>query len=215
MGEITKRSGGFRNLVVYRITMIIQDLTAIFVERYIRRGSRTVDQMEQAARSGKQNIAEGSVASATSRDSEMHLTNVARGSLKELLLDYEDYLRQHNLQQWSKDYPRTKKLRSYLRSEVFMNNPKGIIDRCNAEEFCNLCITLINQATYMLRRLEEAQLRMFQEEGGFKEFLYRTRTLHREWQRHQRKRTAGEQGRSDGSDGSDGSDKSDRSDTSD
>lgn len=93
------KGGGYRSLKVYKLTEIIYDLTVIFAERYIERGSRTKDQMVQAARSGKQNIAEGSEASSTSKETELKLTNVAKASLEELLLDYEDYLRQHRLNQ--------------------------------------------------------------------------------------------------------------------
>lgn len=102
MNGFLPQRGGYRNLRVYKMTEIIYDLSVIFTERFIKRGSRTKDQMEQAARSGKQNIAEGSVASTTSTETEIKLTNVAKASLEELLLDYEDYLRQNNLPQWGK-----------------------------------------------------------------------------------------------------------------
>ena len=91
------KAGGYRNLRAYQLSEAICDLTVIFIKHFVPAKSRTCDQMEQAARSGKQNIAEGSVASATSKETEIKLTNVAKASLEELLLDYEDYLRQHNL----------------------------------------------------------------------------------------------------------------------
>ncbi len=98
-------SGGYRHLKCFQITTIIYDATVYFCERFIPKHSRLVDQMVQAARSGRQNIAEGSRASATSSQTELRLVNVARASLDELLLDYEDYLRQHHFAQWKSDSP--------------------------------------------------------------------------------------------------------------
>lgn len=172
-------AGGYRNLRAYKLSEIIYDMTVIFAERFVRPGSRTRDQMEQAARSGKQNIAEGSEASMTSKETEIKLTNVAKASLEELLLDYEDFLRQHQRQQWSKTHPRIRKLRAYLMSDDFMNNPTKYAHRLNDEEFCNLCITLINQATYLLRKLLESQQQLFLEQGGIKEQMYRARINYR------------------------------------
>ncbi len=98
-------SGGFRTLRSFRTSTLIYDATVSFCDRFIDKRSRLVDQMVQAARSGRQNIAEGSRASATSSQTELRLVNVARASLDELLLDYEDYLRQHGKRQWAKDAP--------------------------------------------------------------------------------------------------------------
>lgn len=173
------KCGGYRELRVYRLTEIAYDLSVMFVEKYVPKGSRTKDQMEQAARSGKQNIAEGSVASATSKETEIKLTNVAKASLEELLLDYEDYLRQHSLERWHKNHPRTRKLRLYLRSDDFMVNPFRYAERLTPEEFCNMCITLINQATYMLRKLLETQQKQFLATGGIKELMYKARVDYR------------------------------------
>lgn len=151
----------------------------IFAEKFVRPGSRTRDQMEQAARNGKQNIAEGSSASMTSKETEIKLTNVAKASLEELLLDYEDYLRQHNLLRWDKNNPRIVKMREYLKSAEFMSAPTKYASLLNDEEFCNLCITLINQTTYLLRRLIERQQQQFLEQGGIKEQMYRARLEYR------------------------------------
>ena len=179
MNKFLKNKGGYRNLRVYRLSEIIYDLSMIFAKQYIRAGSRTRDQIEQAARSGKQNIAEGSVASTTSSETEIKLTNVAKASLEELLLDYEDYLRQNNLPQWDTNHPRTIRLREYLKSDDFLNAPTKYALAMNAEEFCNLCITLINQATYMLRRLLESQQDQFLQHGGIREQMYAARTQYR------------------------------------
>lgn len=173
------QGGGYRNLRVYKVTEIIYDLSVIFAERFVRKGSRTRDQIEQAARSGKQNIAEGSVASTTSKETEIKLTNVAKASLEELLLDYEDYLRQNGLEQWDKDHPRTMRLRNYLKIEEFLAAPTRFAAQMNAEEFCNMCITLINQATYMLRKLIERQQQQFLQQGGIREQMYNARVSYR------------------------------------
>lgn len=171
--------GGYRNLRVYRLAEIIHDLSMVFAEKYVRAGSRTRDQIEQAARSGKQNIAEGSTASTTSKETEIKLTNVAKASLEELLLDYEDYLRQNGLPLWGKEHPRTIRLRTYLKSDNFMAEPMKLAESMNAEEYCNLCITLINQTTYMLRRLLERQQEQFLEHGGIREQMYNARVAYR------------------------------------
>ncbi len=103
--------GGFRNLKSYQMSEIVFDGTAVFCDRWIGRRSRTHDQMVQAARSGKQNIAEGSMASGTSKKFELKLVGVARASLEELLLDYQDFLRQRKLPLWEKSYPQAQKIR--------------------------------------------------------------------------------------------------------
>jgi len=104
------KHGGYRHLKSFQVSEVIYDLTVRFCDRWIRPGSRTHDQMVQAARSGRQNIAEGSQDSATSKKMELKLTQVARGSLEELKLDYEDYLRQNRLPQWERNDPRRQAL---------------------------------------------------------------------------------------------------------
>lgn len=211
MSTFLRKKGGYRNLRVYRLTEIIYDLTMIFAKQYIRPGSRTRDQMEQAARSGKQNIAEGSAAALTSSETEIKLTNVAKASLEELLLDYEDYLRQNNLPQWDKDNPRTIKLREYLQSEGFMANSTEFASKMNVEEYCNLCITLINQATYLLRRLIDKQQEQFLQDGGIREQMHAARVQYRKmagnW--HEQAKSSDNSDSSDGSDWSDWSERPD------
>ena len=214
MNTFLREKGGYRNLRVFRLSEIIYDLSVIFAKLYIRAGSRTRDQIEQAARSGKQNIAEGSAAASTSRETEIKLTNVAKASLEELLLDYEDYLRQNNLPQWHKSHPRTIKLRDYLKSQDFLDNPTKFAYKMNVEEYCNLCITLINQATYMLRRLIDKQQEQFLQEGGIREQMFAARVQYRKAM-DRPARYPDPSDKSDKSDMSDSSDTSDKSDTSD
>jgi len=174
--------GHYRNLRVYKVTEIIYDITYYFTQKYLNKGDRTIDQMVQAARSGKQNIAEGNQAAATSSETEIKLTNVAKASLEELLTDYEDYLRVRNLQQWGQLHPRYEALRQYARSESIMQDYAQQIKRMNDEEISNLCITLIHQATYMLHKLLTTMQNRFITEGGIKEQMYNARANYRNTQ---------------------------------
>lgn len=168
-------SGGYRRLRSFQTAELVYDGTVIFCERFIDKRSRTHDQMIQAARSGRQNIAEGSVASATSKKSELKLTNVAKASLEELLLDYEDFLRQRRLRRWDKDSPEAVTVRgAYQSMKTDSYDPFGIT-QATPEVAANTLICLINQATFLLRRQIEKQEREFIEEGGFTERLYQTR----------------------------------------
>ena len=171
--------GHYRNLRVYRVTEIIYDITYYFTQNYLNRGDRTVDQMVQAARSGKQNIAEGNQAAATSSETEIKLTNVAKASLEELLDDYEDYLRVCNLQQWGPLHPRYEKMRQYARGEQIKKEYATTIQQMNDEEIANLSITLIHQAIYMLHKLLVTMQNRFVTEGGIKERMYQTRVNYR------------------------------------
>ena len=176
--------GHYRNLRVYQVTEIIYDITYYFTHQYLSKGDRTIDQMVQAARSGKQNIAEGNQAAATSSETEIKLTNVAKASLEELLDDYEDYLRVRNLEQWSALHPRYEKMRLYARSEQISNTYAKNIHRMNDEEIANLCITLIHQAIYMLHKLLITMQQRFVTEGGIKERMFQARTNYRNNQKN-------------------------------
>lgn len=169
-------AGGYRKLRSFQTAELIYDGTVIFCDRFIDKRSRTHDQMVQAARSGRQNIAEGSMASATSKKSELKLTNVAKASLEELLLDYEDFLRQRRLRQWDKESPEALAVRrSYQATEAGAYDPYGLT-QTTAEVAANTLICLINQATYLLKRQIDKQEREFIEEGGFSERLYQARS---------------------------------------
>ena len=176
------RHGHYRNLRVYKVTEIIYDITYYFTHKFLSRGDRTVDQMIQAARSGKQNIAEGNQAAATSSETEIKLTNVAKASLEELLDDYEDYIRVRNLEQWGKSHPRYDKMRQYARSDKFHSEYALQIQHMNDEEISNLCITLIHQAISMLHNLITTMQNRFVTEGGIKERMHQARTGYRQKQ---------------------------------
>lgn len=171
--------GGYRKLKVYQITEIIYDLTYHFAHSYLTKPDRTIDQMIQAARSGKQNIAEGSKAATTSRETEIKLTNVAKASLEELLIDYEDYLRVRSLQHWDATNKRYIRMRDYVKSEQFEKEYQSLMHRLNDEELANLCCTLIHQAIHMLERLIEKQQAQFLEQGGVREQMTKARLQYR------------------------------------
>ena len=171
--------GHYRNLRVYQVTEMIYDITFHFCQRFLQKGDRTIEQMVQAARSGKQNIAEGNQAAATSSETEIKLTNVAKASLEELLDDYEDYLRVRGLQQWGPLHPRYDAMRQYARSKQIQKDYASQIQKMNDEEIANLSITLIHQASYMLQRLLETMQDRFVKEGGIKERMLHARLDYR------------------------------------
>ncbi|MGD0093939.1 MAG: four helix bundle suffix domain-containing protein [Planctomycetota bacterium] len=168
--------GGYRQLKSYQMSELVYDATAKFCDRFIDRRSRTHDQMVQAARSGKQNIAEGSQASGTSRKMELKLVGVARASLEELLQDYQDFLRQRGLALWPKEHPTARAVRglAYAPDRSYLTY-KTYVEDAPAEVAANSLICLVHQANYLLdqqlRQLEQT----FLQEGGFTERLYRTR----------------------------------------
>jgi len=168
MSDLFPAHGGFRKLRSFQVAQQVYDATVVFCNRFIDKRSRTHDQMVQAARSGVQNIAEGSLAAATSKKTELKLTNVARASLGELLLDYEDYLRQRKLHQWKKDDQESIRVRSDRSYKPDWSDKSD-------EEFANTMICLVNQASFLLwkqlQRLEED----FKKDGGFTERLYNVR----------------------------------------
>ncbi len=168
--------GGYRQLKSFQQAELVYDATMAFCNRFIDRRSRTHDQMVQAARSGRQNIAEGSQASGTSKKFELKLVGVARASLEELLLDYEDFLRQSGLVLWSKHHPTAQAIRhlAYAKNKSYLIY-KPYIENSSAETAANTVICLIHQSNYLLdrqlRQLEQA----FLQEGGFTERLYHAR----------------------------------------
>lgn len=174
--------GGYRTLKSYQTTTIIYDLTVEFCKTYMtyptNKSYRMIDQMVQAARSGRQNIAEGSQASATSKKTEIKLVGVARASLEELLVDYEDYLRQHNLKLWEKDSPEAQTIRALsYRSDRTYSTYKSYLTE--PEKAANCLICLIHQANYLLDRQLQALEKAFVEDGGFTENLFKKRSAQR------------------------------------
>ncbi|WP_298271564.1 four helix bundle suffix domain-containing protein [Geobacter sp.] len=200
------KHGGYRKLKSFQVAQLIYDITVRFCDRYIDKRSRTHDQMVQAARSGVQNIAEGSQASGTSKKSEIKLTNVARASLEELRLDYEDFLRQRGLPVWDRDDARRQSLidRRCTTADAVaqwvkeqhcgrsgQNNGLGGLKTMSTtstplstsstfpELAANAALVLLAVACSLLDRQLAAQATAFETEGGFTERLYRVRSQKR------------------------------------
>lgn len=199
MGDsLLPKHGGYRNLKTFRLARLCYDLTVQFADQFVDRRSRTHDQMVQGARSGVQNIAEGSQVSGTSRKMELKLTNVARGSLEELRLDYEDFLRQRKLELWPSSHPalvRFKERRCSSLEEVLdwaseegrllgqtrtTTDPSNRESPCQSELLANGALSLLNLTCYLLDNQIRALAAKFESEGGFTERLYRTRSSRRE-----------------------------------
>jgi restriction system protein len=161
----------------YQMAEIVHDATVVFCRRFIDPRSRTNDQMVQAARSGKQNIAEGSTASATSKKTELKLVGVARASLEELLIDYADYIRQHGLILWPKEHPQAREVRALAhRSDRSYATYRTYFENASPETAANAAICLVHQANYLLDQQLHTLEKEFVEKGGFTERLYRVRS---------------------------------------
>jgi four helix bundle suffix protein len=209
LDHLLPKHGGYRNLRSFQAASVVYDATVIFCDRFIEKRSRTHDQMVQAARSGVRNISEGSMASGTSKKTELKLTNVARASLEELLGDCEDFLRHRGLRQWDKNSPEAMAVRGQYQSDTSdksdesdVSDPYGI-RTATPEVAANTLICLINQATYLLRRQLRTLEQDFLKEGGFTERLYSARTQARQRQASSSSRPFDKSDRSDSSDSSD------------
>ena len=184
MDKLIPKHGGYRRLKSFQIARLVFDITIRFCNRFISFKSRTHDQMVQAARSGVQNIAEGSQASGTSKKTELKLTNVARASLEELRLDYEDFLGQRQLSIWGYTDPRRQDLirKRFTEADQFALWVKQIHQQQGVsleEVAANGVLALLAAACSLLDRQLAAQAETFQKEGGFTERLYRQRSARR------------------------------------
>lgn len=180
--------GGYEDLLSFQKARIVYDATYCFCERFMDKRDRTVDQMIQGARSGKQNILEGSQASGTSKETELKLVNVARSSLEELLEDYEDFLRTRRLKLWDKDSREALFVRKLGAQENRSYEAyRTYLETRPPEVVATIVICLIHQTNYLLdqqiRQLEKA----FLEEGGLRERMTRARLAKRAEQQHKRK----------------------------
>ena len=175
MEKIIRPSGNYRKLLSYQKTEVIYEISFYFCNKYLQKGDRTVDQMVQAARSGKQNIIEGCAASATSSKTEIKLVNVAKASLQELLEDYIDYLRTRGHRQWEEGSAELEVMRQLGRehndAEFFMN----LCATRPPETIANMAIVLIKQADYLLYKQLERLEKDFVDQGGFSERMMRVR----------------------------------------
>jgi len=170
------KHGGYRKLISYQKAEIIYDATVYFTNRFFRKYDRTIDQMVQAARSGKQNIAEASMASATSKEAEIKLTNVARASLEELKIDYEDFLRTKKHEIWGKEHKFTLRFRELNRTpNATYETYKKALEHKQPEICANSMICLINIVTYLLHRQMKSLETAFVNEGGLRERMTKAR----------------------------------------
>ncbi len=171
--------GNYKELIAFRKSECIFDITFYFANKYLVKGDRTIDQMIQAARSGKQNIAEGSAAATTSREMEIKLYNVARASLQELLVDYEDYLRVRGLSHWNINDEKSRQTRRVCGRHNDSEFYREAIKLRSDETIANIAITLIHQADVLMRGLIERAQIDFLKEGGIREQMTRTRLEYR------------------------------------
>jgi four helix bundle suffix protein len=179
--------GNYEELLSYRKAEVIFDITFRFCQRFLSTGDRTVDQMVQAARSGKQNIAEGSKASGTSKESEIKLTNVARASFEELLADYRDFLRVRDLVLWEKNSKEALFVRKLGRKpDETYETYREFCETRPAEVVANIAICLIHQANYLLNQQIRRMEKDFIKEGGLRERMTRARLQEREKQQRWR-----------------------------
>jgi len=175
--------GGYKKLLSYQKAEIAADATAYFTVRYFTKGDRTIDQMNQAARSGKQNIAEASMASGTSKEMEIKLNNVARASFEELLCDLRDFLRRRGLQEWPADHPYAKRLRELCRNPntTYETFRKGIA-HSDPEISANVIIGLVKVTCYLLDKEIQKLEQDFLTEGGLRERMTKARLAARKKQ---------------------------------
>ena len=178
-----------RNLYFYQKTEVAYVLTFHFVKRFLpAKGDRTVDQMLQAARSGKQNIIEGLADGITSTEMQLKLLNIARSSLKELRADYEDYLQTRHLTVWNTQHPRYDEMLQFCRNHNLVADYVPFFSKWNDEELCNIALTLLHMTDRMMKTYLTALDKQFVTKGGIKERMYAARTGYRKGQEEELKR---------------------------
>jgi four helix bundle suffix protein len=172
--------GDYQTLLSFQKAEVVYDITYRFAHKFLAKGDRTIDQMVQSARSGKQNILEGSKAAMTSKETEIKLTNVGRASLEELLADYRDYLRVRDLRLWNKDSTESQFVRKLGRKtpqsfELY----RAFVESRSDEVIANIAICLINQTNYLLDQQIKTLEREFVEQGGLRERMTQARLNYR------------------------------------
>jgi four helix bundle suffix protein len=177
---VLKKQSNWKNLWFYQKTVVLYQMTYVFTKRFFPAyGDRTVDQMIQAARSGKQNIVEGSADGVTSTELELKLLNVARASIQELQEDYEDYIISHKLVKWEKGHPRFNNMLSFCRTHNFLKDYASYFELWTNEEMCNVGITLCHMVDKMLMTYQKKKEDEFIKEGGIRERMTAARLNYR------------------------------------
>lgn len=181
---VLRKQANWKNLWFYQKTVVLYQLTYSFTRRFLPAyGDRTVDQMLQAARSGKQNIVEGSADGVTSMEMELKLLNVARSSIQELLEDYEDYLPAHGLMKWTSSHPRFNQMLSYCREHNNLEDYEPFFEKWTDEEAANIAITLCRMVDKMMMTYQQKKEEEFITEGGIRERMTAARLGYRTNQR--------------------------------
>ena len=182
--SVLRKQTNWKNLWFYQKTVVLYQMTYVFTRRFLPAfGDRTVDQMVQAARSGKQNIVEGSADGVTSMEMELKLLNVARSSIQELLEDYEDYLPAHRLTKWTQGHPRYDKMLNYCREHNYVTDYEPVFERWTDEETANIAITLCHMVDKMMMSYQKKKEEEFVTEGGIRERMTAARLGYRTNQR--------------------------------
>lgn len=177
-----RRQANWEELYFYKKTVVLYQLTFAFTKRFLKVGDRTVDQMVQAARSGKQNIVEGFADGVSSTEMEIKLLNVARASIKELKEDYEDYLTARNISKWDDRHPRFATMLEYCRQHNNQEDYNEMYSKATDEELANLALTLCRQVNKMMTTYLAQLEQTFIEEGGIKERMTAARLGRRQTQ---------------------------------
>lgn len=178
--SILKKQTNWKDLWFYQKTVVLYQMTYVFTKRFLPiYGDRTVDQMIQAARSGKQNIVEGSADGVTSMEMELKLLNVARASIQELLEDYEDYIISHKLVKWTKGHSRFDGLLLFCRSHNLLSDYEPYFNKWTNEEMCNIGISLCRMVDKMIMTYQKKKEKEFIKEGGIRERMTAARLNYR------------------------------------
>lgn len=189
---ILRRQPNWEDLYFYQKAVVLYQLTFVFTKRFLTKGDRTIDQMVQAARSGKQNIVEGSADGVTSTEMELKLLNVARSSIKELKEDYEDYITSRHLQRWNPGHERYDGMLRFCRHNNRLEQYQTYFERWTDEEMANIALTLCHMVDRMMTTYQKQLEETFVKEGGIKERMTAARLGYRtnqreeiEWLKHE------------------------------
>ena len=183
--QVLRKQPNWEGLYFYQKSNVLYQLTFVFTKRFLTRGDRTIDQMVQAARSGKQNIVEGSADGVTSMEMELKLLNVARSSIKELKEDYEDYITSRRLQRWQPGHNRYDGMLKFCRKHNRIEEYQNYFDKWTDEEMVNIALTLCHMVDKMMTTYQKQQEETFIKEGGIKERMTAARLGYRTNQREE------------------------------
>lgn len=182
---ILRRQPNWEDLYFYQKAVVLYQLTFVFTKRFLTKGDRTIDQMVQAARSGKQNIVEGSADGVTSTEMELKLLNVARSSIKELKEDYEDYITSRHLQRWNPGHERYDGMLRFCRHNNRLEQYQTYFERWTDEEMANIALTLCHMVDRMMTTYQKQLEETYVKEGGIKERMTAARLGYRTNQREE------------------------------